>query len=248
MGFFDLLSKEGRQKSALEGAVKKVQDKYGQSADRYGAMERLKEIGSEDAFAGLCKRWDMDCDKTIENEEEKQWVVDTMTALGDRAIEPIRRFLRSSARVSYGLRVLEQIAPEDKVLAIVDEVLAKEEPGYTRDPSKRQQLITWLGQWTGPAAEVAKRVVPYLADFDQEVRFAAVEALASHLDEASSRAPLLDALLRPEEESRRIKIRAAEVLAQAGWTVTDRKEEVQKLLGDLTMFGMEHDKLKKKAK
>jgi HEAT repeat protein len=248
MGFFDLLSKEGRQKSALEGAVKKVQDKYGQSPDRYAAMEKLKEIGTDDALFGLCKRWNMNYDKTIEDEAEKQFVVDSLVGLGDRAIPAIRRFLKDSERVSFALRVLEQIGSEEKTLEIIDEVLAKEEPGYTRDPSKKHQLVTWLGQWHGPAVEVSKRVVPYLADFDEQVRFVAIEAVAAHPDEANARLPLLEALLRPEEESRRIKMRAAEVLAKLNWTVTERKDDVQKLLGDLTVFGMEHDKLKKKAK
>jgi hypothetical protein len=248
MGFFDLLSKEGRQRSALESAVKKIQDKYAQSEDRFGAMEKLKEIGTDDAYYGLCKRWVMNYDKASKDEEEKLFAVDALTALGPRAIGPIRRFLKDSDRVSFALRVLEQVAKPEEVLSVVDDVLAKAEPGYTRDPGKKQQLITWLGQWEGPAAEVSKRVVPYLADFDQDVRFAAIEALDSHLDEPSARLPLLAALLRPEEESRRIKIRAAELLAKAGWTVTERKDEVQKLLADLSMFGMEHDKLKKKAK
>ena len=251
MGLFDLLSKEGRQKSALEGATKRVQDKYAQSGDRYGAMEKLRDIGTDDALYGLCKRWNMNYDKTIDDDQEKQWALDTLVNFGERAVPALRRYLKESERISYALSALSRVGSEGDILATLDEVLAKEEPGYTRDPSKKQQLMTWLGEWRGTSTEVARRVTPYLQDFDQDVRFHAIDALAHHLGdgvEDVARAPLLAALLRPEEESRRIKVRAAEVLAEAGWTVTDRKDEVAKILGDLTMFGMEHDKLVAKKK
>jgi hypothetical protein len=252
MGLFDLLSKEGRQKSALEGATKRVQDKYAQSADRYSAMEKLRNIGSEDALYGLCKRWNVSYDKTIEDDQEKQWAQDTLVSFGERAVPALRRFLKEADRVSYALTTLSKVASEAEILAILDEVLAKEEPGYTRDPSKKQQLMTWLGEWRGASTEVARRVAPYFQDFDQDVRFHAIDAIAHHLGdgvEEVARAPLLAALLRREEESRRIKVRAAEVLAEAGWKVTDRKEEVARLLGDdLTMFAMDHDKLVGKKK
>ncbi len=38
MGIFDLLSKEGRAKSAMDRHVKKVNDKWAQSADRFAAI------------------------------------------------------------------------------------------------------------------------------------------------------------------------------------------------------------------
>jgi HEAT repeat protein len=109
--------------------------------------------------------------------------------------------------------------------------------------------MTWLSEWTaGGAANVMQRVIPYLADFDENVRFAAIEAVA-HQPDDSARLPLLDALTRPEEESRRLRTRIAEVLAQTGWTVTEKKEPVQKLLAsELSDYGMHHDKLVKKGK
>ena len=76
--------------------------------------------------------------------------------------------------------------------------------------------------------------------------------MARHRHERTARAALLAAMLRPEEESRRIKVRIAEALSDAGWTITDRKDEVAKLLavepekGGLPEFGMQHDKLVRK--
>jgi hypothetical protein len=253
MGIFDLLSKEGRARSALERHIKRVSDKFAQSPDRFAAMEKLREEGSEAALHGLVKRFAFVYDKTIEDEQEKSWVADTLAAVGERALGPVKRYILEGDTVSYPLRILERIAPPDKVLAVIDELAEREEPGYTRHPQKKIQFIGWLGEWKGaPPTEIAKRIVPYLMDFDETVRFTAIDALATQHDETAARAALLDALIRPEEESRRILVRIAEVLADAGWRVDDTPEHkagVVKLLGtSLPEFGLSHEKLSRKGK
>ncbi len=249
MGLFDRLSKEGRAKSALDRAVKKAGDKQAQSADRFAAMEKLRDDGSDEALYGLARRFSFTYDKGIDDEQEKEWAVEALTAAGERAVPAIHRFVLESETISHGMKVLERVAARDKILGIVDEILAREEPGYTRDPQRKIQILTFLSEWTaGGAADVSKRVAPYLADFDENVKFTAIETIA-HQPDPSARVALLEALVRPEEESRRIKMRIADVLAQVEWQVTERKEQVSKLLAtDLNEFGMHHDKLVRKSK
>jgi hypothetical protein len=254
MGLMDLFSKEGRAKGALARNIARVSNKYAQSPDRFAAMEKLREDGSEEALYGLCKRFSFKYDKGIEDEQEKEWAVEALVSKGDKAIPAVRRYAKEAETLSWALKILEQIAHGEagskKMLEIVDEILASDPPGYTRDPSRKLEMIVFLSEWKGaPAAEIAPRLVPYLKDFDQNVRFAAADALAHQPEEKAARAALLDAMLRPEEEARRIKVRCAEVLAEQGWTVTDRKEAVAALIAsDLTQFGMHHDKLTKKDK
>jgi len=253
MGIFDLLSKEGRAKSNLERSIKRANDKFIQSPDRFAALERLREIGSAEALYGLVRRFGFVYDKTIEDEQEKEWVLDTLASLGDAAFTPVKKYILEGETISYPLRVLERIGSPEKALPVIDELAAREEPGYTRHPQKKIQFLTWLGEWKGaPPADVAKRIVPYLADFDETVRFTAVDSLAHQKDEAAARGPLLDALIRPEEESRRILVRIAEVLADAGWRVDDtpeHKQGVVKLLGSsLPEFGLSHEKITRKGK
>ena len=252
MGLMDLFSKEGRAKGALARNIARVSNKYAQSPDRFAAMEKLREDGSEEALYGLCRRFSFKYDKGIEDEQEKEWAVEALVSRGESAIPAVRRYAKEADTLSWALKILEGIThgdtgagPKSVMLEIVDEILASEPPGYTRDPSRKLEMIGFLSEWHGaPAAQVAPRIVPYLKDFDQNVRFAAADALAHQPDEASSRAPLLDAMLRPEEELRRIKVRTAEVLADQGWTVTDRKEAVAAMIAsDLTQFGMHHYKL-----
>jgi hypothetical protein len=252
MGIFDLLSREGREKKALDKYIRTATNKIAKSAeDRMPALEKLREIGSEEAIYGLCRRFGFVYDKSQEDEYEKRWVEDVLVELGDRALPPLRKFILNGESLSYPLRVLEKIAPPPRVLEILDELMQREEPGYTRHPEKKIQMLTWLGEWRGgEPAEITRRVAPYLKDFDETVRFTAVEALAhAPADEASSREPLLEALLRPEEESRRILVRIAEVLAERGWAATGEVEPVAKLVAaKLPEFSVEKDKIVRKPR
>jgi hypothetical protein len=248
MGLFDRLTREGRAKSSLAGAAKKVLNKHAQSPDRFAAMEKLRDLGTDDALYALARRFSYVYDKTIEDEQEKEWVADVLTDKGASALPAVSRYAKSAESLSWPLRVIERVAKPEEVLAVVDDLLTREEPGYTRNPTKKLQILTFLSEWkASSSAEISKRVVPYLADFDEGIRFAAVDAIAIHKDEGTSRAPLLDAMTRPEEESRRIKVRCAEVLVDAGWQVTSHKEQVSGLLdGTLPEFGMQQDRLTRK--
>jgi hypothetical protein len=253
MGIFDLLSKEGRAKGKLESLIKKTTHKYVQSADRFAAMEGLKELGTEDALYGLCRRFSFVYDKTIEDEQEKQWVEDTLAGFGDRALPPLRRFMMQGETVAYPLRVLEKIATPEKVLEVVDELMAREEPGYTRHPERKVQLLGWLADWKAAPApeEITRRIAPYLKDFDEGVRFAAIEALAhARPHEPTSRPALLEALLRPEEESRRILVRIAEILAERDWSTAGADPEALARLAaaKLPEFSLVKDRLVRKAR
>ena len=63
-------------------------------------------------------------------------------------------------------------------LRIADRLLEREVPGYTRNPAKKLQLIDWIGDNAHiPDPEAARRIAPYVADFDENVRFTAIEAL-----------------------------------------------------------------------
>lgn len=242
---FGLFSKE----RSLKRTIDKATNRLAQSQDRWAAMEKLRENGGDEALFALCKRFSFSSDKLIEDQQEKGWVIDSLTAIGEDALEPLRRFMGSSNQLAYPLSLLERIASPEKALEIVDEILAQEEPGYTRDPQRRMDVIEWLSEWTGADDEtIAKRIIPYVADFDENVRFKSVEGLSLKPCDAAA-APLVDGLLNPEEESLRLKLRIAEVLAEHSMSLGERKKEVSTLLEEeLKEFRLHRDKLQKKRK
>ena len=219
---FGLFSKE----KSLQKTIERATNKLAQQADRWGALEKLKEDGSEEALLGLCKRWSVTSMKATEDEQEKTWVVDVLVANGGGSIAPVVRYLKNAEALAFPLRVLERTADHDRTLAIADELFASEPPGYVRMPERRIDLIHWFAEWKGATDdEVVSRLSPYVVDFDENSRFAAIEGMAGRPPEKIA-PPLITALLRPEEESGRIKRSIVEVLAKAKAPLGDQAKAV----------------------
>lgn len=208
---FGLFSKE----KALQKTIEKATNKLAQQPDRWAALEKLKEDGTEDALVGLCRRFSITSMKGVEDEAEKHWVVDTLVDKGDTSLAPVVRYMKSAEQLAFPLRVLERIAPREKVLDVADQLFASETPGYVRMPERRIDLLRWFAEWK-PATddEVVTRLTPYVTDFDENSRFAAIDGMA-HRDPKKIAPPLIAALLRPEEESGRIKRAIVEVLEKS---------------------------------
>ena len=223
---FGLFSKE----KALQRTIEKATNKLAQQPDRWAALEKLKEDGTEEALVGLCKRFSITSMKGVEDEQEKLWVVDTLVDKGAAALAPLVRYMKSAEQLAFPLRVLERIAPRDKVIEVADQLFASEPPGYVRMPERRIDLLRWFAEWK-PATddEVVSRFTPYVTDFDENVRFAAIDGMAMR-DPAKIAPPLLAALVRPEEESGRIKRAIAEVLEKTKAPLGDQAAAVAGVL------------------
>lgn len=239
-----LLSREKRAKWALERRISKATNKWMQGMDRMKALEELKADGSPEAIYGLFKRFTVVSDKSIEDEQEKDWVCETLVELGAETRAPLRRFLKNAQTISWPLRVAERILDREQLWDLVTEVLAGMEPGYERDPTRKVQILGFLGDWRDK--RVTPLIAPYLEDMDETVRFAAVEGLLKQRDDAA-REPLLKRLVDETEESGRIKGRILEGASDIGWTVHGFRGTVEKLLPDDFSLDREGHIKRKKA-
>lgn len=216
MGLLDIfLSKDKRGERSRSKNVARAMNKYAQSGDRLRALEALAADGSDEALYGMLRRFGFRYDKSIEDEQEKDWVFETLVEKGAAALPAVKRYLLSAESISWPLRVLDKVADRDTEMAFLEEVLARHEPGYERDPTKKTQLLSHLGGLAHPKAPAL--VAAYLKDMDEGVRFTAVEALLQLKDEAAAKAPLLELFASREEDSLRIRLRIAEGLADLGW-------------------------------
>lgn len=227
MSLRDWMTRQGRARWALARRIDKATNKWMQSIDRMKALEELKKTGSEEALYGLLKRFSVVSDKSIEDEQEKDWVFQTLVDFGEQTLPPLRRYLKNAATISWPLRLADRLLDHDHLWEVLQEVLSTMEPGYERDPTRKLQLFGFLGDWRDK--RVAPAIVPYLEDMDETVRFAAVETLARQRDEVA-REPLLTRLVDTHEESWRIKMRILDGLADLGWTVHGFRGQVEKLL------------------
>ena len=246
MGVFDLFSKDGRAQRARESNMKRAVNKYAQSPDRMKALQSLRDDGSPDALYGLLRRFGMMYDKTIEDEQEKDWVFEVLLEKGPAIIEPIKRYLLAADSISWPLRLLDRVAGKEQELEVLKVVLERHEPGYERDPTKKIQLLNHLASVKDD--RVPPLVVPYLADMDEGVRYAAVEALLRHKNEDQAREPLLLQFVSDGEDSLRIRIQIAEGFAELAWLVKGHRGEVEKKLPEQFQLDREgHFKKKPEA-
>jgi len=223
---FGLFSKD----KALQRTIEKATNKLSQQPDRWGALEKLKDDGTEPALLGMCRRFSITSLKGVEDEAEKLWVVDTLVEKGDAALVPLVRYMKSAEQLAFPLRVLERIASRYKVLDVVDQLLASEPPGYPRTPDRRIDLLRWFSEWRPVTDdELISRLTPYVTDFDENVRFVAIDAMAAR-DPAKIAPPLIAALQRPEEESGRIRRAIVEVLEKSKAPLGDHASAVAAVL------------------
>lgn len=223
---FGLFSKE----KSLQRTIGKATNKLSQQVDRLGALEKLREDGSEAALLGLCRRFSITSYKGVEDEFEKLWVVETLVAKGEAALASLIKYMKTAEQLAFPLRVLERIAPPPKVLEVTDELFASEPPGYVRMPERRIDLLRWFSEWKHATDDqVIQRFTPYVTDFDENVRFAAIDGMASR-DRTKIGPPLIAALLRPDEESGRIKRAIIEVLQKSQAPLGEQASAVAAML------------------
>ncbi len=243
MGFLDLF---GGGKGRLGKHIARAKNKDAQSADRFASLEALRDDGSPEAVEGLLSRFTIRYDKSIEDEQEKQFVFDELVKMGSKILPPLQKHLRNAESISWGLKVLHEVASPDEAWPILADLCERNDNTYTRDPSKKIQLLVYLGEQPDPRA--AKALLPYLTDMDEGVRFVTVEALLRHKDTESAREPLLQLLTNDKEESRRIKKRIIDGFADLGWDVKGFSGTVEKMLPDLLPGARldNHGKIKRK--
>lgn len=237
MGLADLFSKEGRSRRSLEKNIRVATEKHAQSVDRWKALEMLRDDGGSEAIAGLLRRFSFNYDKTIEDEQEKEWVYQSLCAMGKKVVPELRNYMRESETLSWSLKILESVSSGESFAETLRQLCEWNDNSYVRDPSKKIQLVHFLGEHRDPA--VAALVVPYLEDVDEGVRFKAVEAAFAQGYRDVVLGPLLKALANTAEESRRIKIAIVEGLAAAGWSMNagDEANTVEKALNELSLDG-----------
>ena len=243
MGLMDLF---GGGKGRLNKHIARAKNKDAQSADRFSSLEVLRDDASPEAIEGLLARFTIRYDKSIEDEQEKQWVFDELVKLGPQIVPQLQGHLRNAESIAWGLKILHEVAPMDDAWPVLADLCERNDNTYTRDPSKKIQLLHFLGDQSDPRC--GKALVPYLEDIDEGVRFVTVEGLLRHKDAETAREPLLQLLTNDKEDSRRIKRRIVDGFAELGWDVKGFSGQVEAQLENLLPGSRldNHGKIKRK--
>jgi hypothetical protein len=224
MGLFDFL-KSKKSTAQDDGPVpdKNVQklarvigDKHAQTYDRMEAIQQAAGLGSADAAAALLKRFTYYIEPSITDQEEKEVAFRGVVAAGENAIQPIREFCVRAESLTYPMKILHEILPEEGYIDELLVVLKRFDTDYIKNAEPKVQLIAALeGR---KRDDVLETVEQFLEDFDEPVRFHAVASVFSQESEACT-AALCRTLIA--EESVRVKNRLAEGLATRKWSVPE---------------------------
>jgi hypothetical protein len=233
MGLFGLFgSKEERAQGALKKLEKKVTERYGPPENRQKAMQQLSDMWTPAALRTLCQRFTVRAEPGITDDEEKETVRQMLVDEGAEAIAPLEAFVREEDDgLAWALRILAEIAPPEKVLAVVVGELSRLGKIYTRDPEKKLVLLTWLREHHAGAsgADIEPALLPLLEDFSDDVRISATRAIVAVAPAEKARDALIQLLLR-DRDNARVRGEVLDALATLGADVKGHGPTVEALL------------------
>lgn len=224
MSFFGLF---GSKKSPVEKHAARVADKRAQAPDRWESIQTLGAMKSGDAVAALLPRFTYNADPSITDQEEKEETFRLIVETGEPAIEPVLAFLRRSAdSLGWPLKLLDRLMPHERVVHELLELVGALDTEYSRDPSRKVQLLQALEERRD--ARIPAAVVRFLEDVNESARFHAAAALFAQEDLADVRPAALRALAA--ETSMRVRGRMLEGFAERSWDVGPERAKIEKAL------------------
>lgn len=219
MGLFDFFS--GGADGQLKRHSKRAMNLNAQAEDREASMHWLAQDGSEQAILGLLGRFTVTYEHQMKDLSEKQLVFDLLDELGESVCEPIKTWSRSAPKFARPLQLVDKYQGEEATVSLLIDMLSLENDPFK--PEKKRQILIKLAEYTD------ERVVPAIEecfrDFDEGIRYAAVEAALSQPDE-SVQGHLAELIADDKEESNRLRVRIAEAFHQRNWDLGTHADAV----------------------
>lgn len=223
---FDFFKSNQPTQKQIDKLVKKLTEPGGEEGPRIEAADKLSDFGTPDALYALLKRFTISSKVITQDIEEKRMVVRMLVAHGQNAVEPILRFLQTHHNTEWPIQALSQLLPREeltpKLVEALEKVAAASE--FT-PPEHKADLIRAMRGHVTP--EIAKALHEFLSDDDDDVRIAAIEAIAEVGEEMRER--LLEAFLEANDRPR-IRIKIAEVFADQEWAVKGYRPKIEETL------------------
>jgi hypothetical protein len=232
-----------KPKSALEKAAAQVREPYAQPEYRRGAMDKLFELGSDEAYRALLKRFTIAAHGQIADESEKRDLVEQLAQVGAPTLPALKDFVQTEKKnISFPIQAVVKIMGKPDATTFLKETLQQYEPLDHRSVQAKTTLVIILGELVD--ASEAGLFVPYLEDHDDDVQFQALVALERLANEAASREAMVN-VCTTEQHSARVKRRAAQALLELGWSVKERYGDFDPELKDEFLLGKKGQLVKK---
>jgi len=219
MGFFDFLF-GGSAESQLKRHAKRVTNLNTQVDDREASAQWLADEGSPQAIFAILKRFSLNYEHRMKDSQEKERIYLMLERLGPPALSPAKEWMRKNAQFAYPLRLVSQFEGEEKTIDFLLELLSLENDDFS--PQKKLQLLSHLQNYKNDT--IGSAIIPYLKDFNEDVRFATIEVMAIQQD-PQTREPLLEQMAA--EASNRLRHRIATIFTEVNWSITPHEELIK---------------------
>jgi HEAT repeat protein len=224
---FDFLKRsQSPSPKQIEKLVKRLTEPQGENSPRIEAAEKLADWATPDALYGLLKRFTISSKVITQDIEEKRMVVRMLVEKDREAVEPILRFIGTHHQVEWPIQALSEILPREelvpKLVSALEKVAAAS--AFTPPEHKSDLIRAMRGHVTPEVAAVLKQ---FLSDDDDDVRIAAIDAIAEVGEEM--REPLLEAFLDAGDRPR-IRIKIAEIFVDHEWAVRGYRPKIEQAL------------------
>ena len=229
MGLLDFL----KPKSALQKASEQIREAYAQPDYRRGAMDKLFEIGTDEAYAALLQRFTYNANGQIADETEKNDLVKELADQGEKVLPALKTFVQSEQQLAYPIRALVEIMGRAEARDFLLDTLARYEPIDHRSTKSKISLIIALADLC--EAEHATRLAPYLEDHSDDVQAQTVMAIEQLANPETREA--LCGVCAGDLHAARVQRQAATALVDLGWSVKDRYASFNEELKDEFIVG-----------
>jgi hypothetical protein len=140
MNLKDFLTSEGRLRLRIERNTKKLSQRYAQHEARMEAADKLQEIATPEAIYGLARRFSATSENLGIDQEEKKHVQDVLVGFGDKAIEPLKRYIKNHDQVTWAIDALKELMAAEKLIPFLLQILRGGDPIYIRGEKANQIL------------------------------------------------------------------------------------------------------------
>ena len=215
MGFFDFLNKKDNSGTILAKHGPRVANKRAQHPDRWDAIQQVGRLKTSESVAALMPRFSFYVDPRTVDEEEKaaayQWILDS----GESAKEPVLTALQSAESLSWPLKILEKILPEEQIVEALIELLGKMSTEYERDPQRKLQALQALEEYKHE--RIVAAASRFLTDSNESARFHAARAVSLQTFAGDDRelVATIVADQKSREESLRVRSLFEEILKKS---------------------------------
>ena len=224
LGEYFARRREQKQGRTVEVMTARLKNPYGQQPDRKRCIDVLREIGTDDALRGLLLRFTYNADKSIVDEDEKETIFNILVAKGDRVVPLLKEYLAEQTAIFWPLKMLRRLAGDEETVSFLLALIDGMSDDYvdTRHFERKLSLISQLRDFQDP--RIHQRLLAWLSDPEEEIRFHAVDAIATYPDAQTT--TLLAERLLADDETARLRNFVLDLLVQNNWAIpkTHRKD------------------------